>query len=174
MRHPGDLPINHFKIYEMISLLNKKALYFMDIIVSKIAEIISCPQLTRPSSITSPPILIGIYELNNVSLLRELYVDAYLASAERYKTLRAEVDVPEKAAVAYRDFVKEAVRRCVLEWKSFDADNVMGMAAESGIPEEERKQVVEYVGAQFRGLHEGNAIRYRLRPGDLAGLDRNS
>jgi hypothetical protein len=117
--------------------------------------------------------LIGIYELNNVSLLREIYVDAYLASAERYTTLRAEVDVPEKAAVAYRDFVKEAVRRCVLEWKSFDADNVMGMAAESGIPEEERQQVVDYVGAQFRGLHEGNAIRYRLRPGDLAGLDRD-
>jgi hypothetical protein len=117
--------------------------------------------------------LIGIYELNNVSLLREIYVGAYLASAEKYKTLCAEVDAPDKAAVAYRDFVKDAVRRSVLEWKSFNAANVMDLAAESNIPEEDRQLVVDYVGAQFRGLHEGNAIRYRLRPGDLAGLDRN-
>ena len=116
--------------------------------------------------------LIGMYELNNVSLLREVYIDAYLASAENYKTLRAEVGTPEKAAVAYRDFVREAVRRCVLEWKSFNADNVMNMATEAEIPEEDRQQVVEYVGAQFRGLHEGNAIRFKLKPEDLVDIVR--
>ena len=31
--------------------------------------------------------LIGIYELNNVSLLREAYIDAYMSSTENYKTL---------------------------------------------------------------------------------------
>lgn len=40
--------------------------------------------------------LIGTYELSNVSLLREIYIDAYLTSAENYKTLRAEVDSPER------------------------------------------------------------------------------
>lgn len=114
--------------------------------------------------------LIGMYELNNVSLLREVHIDAYLASAENYKTLRAEVETPEKAAIAYRDFVREAVRRCVLDWKSFDADNVLNMAAEADIAEDDRQQVVEYVGAQFRGLHEGNAIRFKLKPDDLADI----
>ncbi len=114
--------------------------------------------------------LIGIYELNNVSLLREVYIDAYLASAENYRTLRAEVEVPEKAALVYRDFVREAVRRSVLDWKAFLPERIMGMAAEAGIPEEERGQVVSYVGQEFRGLHEGNVIRYRLRPEDLVGI----
>lgn len=117
--------------------------------------------------------LIGMYELNNVSLLREVYIDAYLASAENYKPLRAEVDAPEKAAVVYRNFVKEAVRRSVLEWKSFTPGNVMNMAAEADIPEQDRQQVVDYVGAQFRGLHEGNAIRFKLKPEDLADLVRD-
>ena len=116
--------------------------------------------------------LIGIYEINNVSLLREVYINAYLASAENYKTLRAEVDTPEKAAVAYRDFVKDAVRRSVLEWRSFDSDNVMAMAGDAEIPVEDRQQVVEYVGAQFRGLHEGNVIRFKLKPEDLANIER--
>lgn len=116
--------------------------------------------------------LIGVYELNNVSLLREVYIDAYLASAENYRTLRAEVEAPEKAALVYRDFVREAVRRSVLDWKAFRPRRIREMAAQAGIPEEDREEVVNYVGQELRGLHEGNVIRYRLRPADLEALSR--
>lgn len=116
--------------------------------------------------------LIGIYELNDVSLLRDVYVDAYTTSAENYKTLRAELETPDKAALAYRDFVREAVRRSVLEWKTFRPESIMTMAAEADIPEADRQQVTDYVGQEFRGLHEGNVIRYRLRPEDLSGISR--
>lgn len=114
--------------------------------------------------------LIGVYELNDVSLLRDVFVDAYLASAENYRVLRADLESPDKAALAYRDFVRAAVRRCVLEWKTFRADDVGAMAEEAGIPAADRQGVVDYVGNEIRGLHEGNVIRYRLRPDDLAGL----
>jgi len=116
--------------------------------------------------------LIGIYELNNVSLLREVYIDAYLTSAENYRTLRAEIETPEKAALVYRDFVRKAVRRSVLDWKAFRPELIMTMAAEADIPEADREELVNYIGNQFRGLHEGNVIRYRLRPEDLAGISR--
>lgn len=116
--------------------------------------------------------LIGIYEINNISLLREVYIDAYLASAKNYKTLRAEVDTPDKAAVTYRGFVREAVRRCVLEWKEFKPDKVMAMADEADIPKADRQQVVDYISAQFNGLHEGNAIRFKLKPEDLDKIKR--
>ncbi len=118
--------------------------------------------------------LIGVYELNNVSLLREAYVDAYLTSAENYRTLRAELESPGKVALTYRDFVRRAVRRCVLDWKGFSPDHVRAMADEAGIPKADCEQVVDYVGHEFRGLHEGNVIRYRLRPEDLAGIGRGS
>ena len=114
--------------------------------------------------------LIGIYELNNVSLLRDIYIDAYLASAENYRVLRAELESPEKAALVYRDFVRKAVRRCVLEWKRFRPEDIEGMVAGAGIPEADRVQVVEYILRECRGLHEGNVVRYRLRPEDLAGV----
>ena len=117
--------------------------------------------------------LFGVYELNNVSLLREAYVVAYRASAEHYKTLRAEVEIPHKAALAYREFVREAVRRSVLDWKAFQPDGIMKMAADANIPEADRQHVVDYVGQEFHGLHEGNVIRYRLRPEDLAGINPN-
>ena len=48
----------------------------------------------------------------------------------------------------------------------------MARAAEADIPEGDREEVVDYIGNEFRGLHEGNVIRYRLRPEDLAGISR--
>ena len=115
--------------------------------------------------------LIGIYELNNVSLLREVYIDAYLASAEKYRILRADVESPEKAALVYREFVRTAVRRCVLEFKEFRQNEVLAMAAAAAVPEEDRDGVVDYVRDQLSGLHEGNVIRYRLKPSDLVDVN---
>jgi hypothetical protein len=68
--------------------------------------------------------------------------------------------------------VREAVRRCVLEWQEFRAGEVMVMTEAAGIPEADREQVVNYVGQEFVGLHEGNVIRYRLKADDLASLRR--
>ena len=112
--------------------------------------------------------LIGVYEINNVSLLREVYVDAYLASADNYRVLVAELGSPSKAALVYRDVVRRAVRRNVLEWKEFRYRDTDMMAVEAGISDADREQVVDYVGNEVRGLHEGNAIRYRLSADDLA------
>ena len=114
--------------------------------------------------------LIGIYELNNVSLFREVHIDAYLESAEKYRVLKAEVESPHKAAIAYRDFVRVAVRKSVLELKGFRYDELITMAAEAGVPESDQVDVIAYVARQLAGLHEGNVIRYRLQPSDLDGV----
>ena len=44
------------------------------------------------------------------------------------------------------------------------------MSTKVGITEADRERVVVYVGDELRGLHEGNVIRYRLRPEDLAEI----
>lgn len=111
--------------------------------------------------------LIGVYELNNVSLLRDVYIDAYLHSAESYRVLHAELESPEKAALVYRKFVREAVRRCVLEWKCFRQGEIEKFTVEAEIPEADQGPVVDYVARECRSLHEGNAIRYQLKPEDL-------
>ena len=118
--------------------------------------------------------LLGVYEMNNVSLLREVYVDGYLASAGRYRSLLAGVRVgePHKAAVVYRDCVREAVRHCVLALRGFQPEAVRTLAVELGVPEGDLDSVVDYVAKQFRALHEGNIVRYKLKPEDLQGLER--
>ncbi len=88
------------------------------------------------------------------------------------RLIGSEIETPGKAALVYRDFVRQAVRRSVLEWKTFRPELIMAMAAEADIPEADREEVVHYIGNEFRGLHEGNVIRYRLRPEDLTGIIR--
>jgi hypothetical protein len=115
--------------------------------------------------------LIGIYEFNNVALLREVYVESYLASAEKYRVLRAEVDVPDKAALAYRDVVRDLVRFSVLEAKRFKPDVVLALVQKQDVPKDDQDAVVAYAHEQFKGLHEGNAIRFKLKAADLVGVD---
>ncbi len=115
--------------------------------------------------------LIGVYELGNVALLREAFVDGYRRSARNYHVLQAEIDTPHKAALVHRDFVREAVRHSVLEAGAFRSDDILGMARARGIPEDDLEDVVAYCRQEFRGLHEGNLVRYRLRPEDLKGID---
>ncbi|MCY4358287.1 MAG: hypothetical protein OXD01_12295 [Gammaproteobacteria bacterium] len=69
--------------------------------------------------------------------------------------------------MVYRNFVRESVRRCVLEWQDFEPDNIRVMAQDADIPEVDQEQVIAYIGREFRGLHEGNVIRYKLRPANL-------
>jgi hypothetical protein len=45
------------------------------------------------------------------------------------------------------------------------------MAVEAAVPEDDRAGVVAYVKDQLSGLHEGNVIRYRLKPSDLVGVN---
>lgn len=82
------------------------------------------------------------------------------------------METPDKAALVYRYFVREAVRRSVLDWKMLRPERILAMAAEADIPEADRKHLVDYIEQEFRGLHEGNVIRYRLRPEDLANISR--
>jgi hypothetical protein len=90
----------------------------------------------------------------------------YLPEADRQR-LR-EAGTPTAAPLPAGTYV----RRSVLEWKAFRPELLMAMAAEAEIPEADREEVVRYIGNEFRGLHEGNVIRYRLRPEDLAGISR--
>ena len=61
----------------------------------------------------------------------------------------------------------------MIEWKSFRYENILSMAEEADIPKEDRREVVDYVRREFQGLHEGNVIRYKLRPEDLEEISKD-
>lgn len=101
-----------------------------------------------------------------------MFLDTYLSSARQYTALRAQMDSPHRVALVHRDFVGQVIRRCVLDWRASRHREVVAMAAAAGIPGDDQEAVAAYVRSEFNGLHEGNAIRYKLSPASLAHLER--
>ena len=115
--------------------------------------------------------LLGVYELNDVSLLRQAFVDGYIAAAERYRHPRPEAIDIKRVSVLYWRFTRRAVRRCILEWRAFEPEPVREMMEDADIPLADRDEVLDFVEESFRTLTPGNAILYGVKPEALEGLE---
>lgn len=113
--------------------------------------------------------LIGVYELNRIEYMRDVFVWAYTRSAQRYNAVRQSLGDPDPFRLKYRSqlgrFVREVVQAGHTAAK---ATHWIRQHAATEIPEEDRAKFIETVEVELLSLHEGNIARYRLRPGEFA------
>ena len=113
--------------------------------------------------------VLGVYELNRVDLLRDVFVWAYERSAARYKAIRQSLGEPDPFRLRHRDQLREVVAELVrsrLGRKEARAQLVEWAARR--IASEDRPRFVEVVEAELAGLHDGNFARYQVRPSEFA------
>jgi Fic family protein len=112
--------------------------------------------------------LIGVYELNRVELLRDVFEWAYRRSCLRYSAVRQILGEPDPFRLTYRDEIGRAMREVVTGGmdKAAATRHIAARAAE-WLPAEQRARFVEAVETSLGGLHEGNIARLRLRPGEF-------
>lgn len=110
--------------------------------------------------------LIGVYELNRVELLRDVFTWAYERSCRRYKTVRDSLPEPDPFRLKYRDALMEVIGEVVRRCQAPATDIVTKMAAKL-VPEPDLQRFVSLVVRELTGLHEGNIARFRLRPAEL-------
>ncbi len=114
--------------------------------------------------------MIGIYELNKIDLLRDVFVWAYKRSCARYSAVRQSLGEPDPFRVQYRTLIADAVTRVVRT--RLDKASAIGYVrgfAESQIPLKDQPSFIEVVETQLMNLHEGNIARYRVRPSEFEG-----
>lgn len=113
--------------------------------------------------------LLGVYELNRVELLRDVFVWAYERSCARYSAVRQSLGEPDPFRLRHRAFVSEVVTAVVRSrlGKVAAATLARSKAAEHANAEEAAR-LVELIETELMGLHEGNIARYRLRPSEYA------
>lgn len=110
--------------------------------------------------------LIGVYELNRVELLRDVFVWAYERSARRYKTVRDSLPEPDPFRLRYRGALTEAVAEAVRQRVPLTADATTELSRRL-VPIEDLARFADLVLTELRGLHEGNIARFRLRPSEF-------
>ncbi|MBK8911729.1 MAG: Fic family protein [Chlorobi bacterium] len=111
--------------------------------------------------------LLGVYELNSVDLLRDLFVWAYQRSSQRYTAVRQSLGQPDEFKVRYRELLIATVGAIVKnKLGRKEADLSIRESALRSVPELDRLRFAEVVHRELHSLHAGNIARYRLRPSE--------
>lgn len=112
--------------------------------------------------------MLGVYELNRVELLRDLFAWAYKRSCARYSAVRQSLGEPDPFRLRYRAQVFDAVAAVVRA--AMDKERAIAFVAQYAqqtIPLADLARFVEVAETELMSLHEGNIARYQLRPSEF-------
>lgn len=112
--------------------------------------------------------VLGVYELNRIDLLKDVFIWAYERSASRYAAVRQSLGEPDPFRLKHRSALREIVRQIVLgplDKKAAFA-RIAAWTSEN-IEISERERFREIVENELLGLHEGNFARYQIRPSEF-------
>lgn len=127
-----------------------------------------------PLSFTSVPrstytdAILGVYELNQVDLLKDVFIWAYERSAERYAAVRQSLGDPnpfrQRHHEALRQLVGDVVRR---RMDRKQASTYIAEWVKSNIAADEQAGFREMAESDLLSLHEGNFARLQVRPSEF-------
>ncbi len=108
--------------------------------------------------------MLGVYEMNQVELLRDVFVWAYKRSYENYIVVRQSLGQPDPFRLRYRQQMIEVIGQVVRQ-KLIGQDIPVFIAhwSKDNLPKEDQPRFVGVVEAELFALHEGNFARFRLQ-----------
>jgi len=105
---------------------------------------------------------LGVYELNQVELLRDVFVWAYERSCQRYLAITQTMAEPDPLKIKYREALVQAVQTLVQGLKPLDPE-VIAHVARARVKGPDQSAFEHMLSDALRQLHEGSIARYRLR-----------
>jgi Fic family protein len=111
--------------------------------------------------------ILGVYELNRVELMRDVFVWAYERSCARYLAVRQSLGEPDRFRMRYRQQLTEAVMYVVREkLERKNAERFALQFAEERIDRDNQERLVAIILEELDSLHLGNISRHRLTPSE--------
>lgn len=105
---------------------------------------------------------LGVYELNQVELLRDVFVWAYERSCQRYLAITQTMVDPDPMKIQYRDALVEAVQTLV-KGQCKPTEKAIAKLASKLVPEQDQGGFARLLTEAIRQLHEASVARYRLK-----------
>ena len=114
-------------------------------------------------------VMLGVYEVNQVDLLKDVFLWAYERSAARYAAVRQSLGEPDpfrfKHGATLRQIIGDVVRG---RMDKMAASRYIRSWIEANIAEADRERFREMAETDLLSLHEGNFARYQVRPSEFA------
>jgi hypothetical protein len=112
--------------------------------------------------------MVAVYELNEICLLKDVFLWAYQRSALRYAVIRQSLGNPDPFRLLYRNQIRELISAIMKEpMNSKDATKLIQNTS-GKLPKVDQAQFIEAVETEILALHEGNFARYRVSPKEFA------
>ncbi len=109
--------------------------------------------------------LLGVYELNRVDLLRDVFVWAYERSAKHYAAVRQSLGEPDKFRLKFRNEITNVIGEIVKGGAAPTMEEITRQAREL-VPPEYLDDFVRMITKDLENLHDGNFARFSLRPSE--------
>ncbi len=116
--------------------------------------------------------ILGVYELNRVELLRDVFISAYERSCQQYVAVKQQLVPPDTFRLRHRDALNQTMAAMVRA-RARPSEETIAAHVPERVPEDERARFVSLVLKEFESLHAGNAIRFGLRPLEFEGWKKN-
>jgi Fic family protein len=107
--------------------------------------------------------MIGVYELNRIELLRDVFVWAYERSCQHYVAVKQNLVPPDIFRLRYRQALSEVVAAIVRNDEPA-TDAAVRFRTPANVAEEDKEHFIQLVLEEFKTLHPGNAVRFGIRP----------
>lgn len=107
--------------------------------------------------------MLGVYELNRIELLRDVFVWAYERSCQQYVAVKQNLVPPDIFRLRYRQALSEVVAAIVRQNEPATVDAVRHRIP-IAVKKEDQEHFVELVHGELKTLHQGNVIRFGIRP----------
>lgn len=115
--------------------------------------------------------MLGVYELNRVELLRDVFVWAYERSCQQYVAVKQNLVPPDIFRLRHRRALAEVIAAIVRQGDAPTVEAVTGRMPASVLPAD-HAHFVQLALAEFGALHAGNAVRFGIRPLEFEGWER--
>jgi Fic/DOC family len=112
--------------------------------------------------------LLGVYELNDLQLLKEVFIWAYGRSAEQYAAVRQSLGEPDPFRFRHSAAIRQLVAE-VIKGRMGRRPAAAHIAAwtKNNVVEAERARFQDMAETELINLHDGNFARYQVRPSEF-------
>lgn len=126
---------------------------------------LSFTDIDRHAYVTS---LLGIYEKNDLSLFKDIFVWAYKRSAQKYSAIQQAMGEPNLLKLTYRDVIRDVIRTIILDKVigSEVVERIRKAIKSHNIPAGDGLELFQVIEGEVLNLHEGNIARYKVKPSE--------
>lgn len=113
--------------------------------------------------------LLGIYEKNDISLFRDLFLWAYKRSTKRYSAIQLSLGEPNLLKLKYREKIQE-IMQAIVKGKTPGkqvSKVLLSLVEKLKLNPDDSKKILEILELEIASLHEGNIARYQIRASEF-------